>query len=525
MNNSLKQRLLILVAVLFTSIVFIYPTLNLVIKKSSGKKLTNEDMKQKGLFSKPLQLGLDLSGGVHLVYQVVTEEALSARLQNEVQSIRGSLRKEKIPVTKVNVTKDDNLEITLFSNRKLEEAKTLIKSDREHLKFEKKDDIGSRVKLTYSVSEPYKANIKKSSVIQAIETLRNRVDQFGVSEPLIQQVGESRILLQMPGVKDVETVKKIIGKVARLEFRLLPGSNTSSADTVLVKSRDNNSDVRVEREVRLTGSAVDDARVSFDQNNQVEVSLTFNSEGGRTFASLTSENVGRNLAIILDGQLYSAPVIRERIGGGRCSISGNFTVKEARELAVVLKAGALPAPLKILEEKTVGPSLGAESIRKGIIAIVIGFLLIVIFMVVYYKKSGALAVVILALNIFLMCAALSAVGATLTLPGLAGLALTVGMAVDANVIIFERIREELRNGAGRDASVHSGFEKALSAILDSNVTTLLSALILVSLGTGSIRGFGFTLAVGIVTTIFCATFVARVGFDYFELKSKNKLSI
>lgn len=525
MSDSLKQRILILIGVIIVSLVFIYPTITLVTKKISGTEITNEDMQMKGLFSKPLQLGLDLSGGVHLVYQVVTEEALKSRLQSELQSIRSDLRKQKVPVTKASLESDGKLKITLLSSRSIDKAKEIIAKDRQDLVFENTLTTTSRPSLIYSVKPSYATNVKDSSVTQAIETLRNRVDQFGVAEPLIQQVGVSRILLQMPGVKDVEAVKKVVGKVAKLEFRLLANNSTSVADVTTIKSKTDNSQVRVEREVRLTGSAVDDARVSFDQNNQVEVALTFNSEGGRRFAELTSENVGRNLAIILDGELYSAPVIRERISGGRCSISGNFTVAEGRELAVVLKAGALPAPLEVLEEKTVGPSLGAESIRKGIVSILIGFFLICVFMVIYYKKSGTLAVVILALNLFLMCAALSAVGATLTLPGLAGLALTIGMAVDANVIIFERIREELRIGAGRDAAVNAGFEKALSAILDSNVTTLLSALILVSLGTGSIRGFGFTLAVGIVTTIFCSTFVARIGFDYFDLKNKKSLSI
>jgi preprotein translocase subunit SecD len=525
MSDSIKQRLMIFAASLLVAIVFIYPTINLVLKKVTGSEVTAADMQKKGIFSKPLALGLDLSGGVHLVYQVVTEEALKSRLISEMQTIRAELRKEKVPVTKINVTDDNIIEMGLLSDRTLDKAKELIMQGRPYLNYLDKVEADSRPTLRYEISQSFAAQIKDSSVAQAIETLRNRVDQFGVSEPLIQQVGTDRILLQMPGVKDIESVKKVVGKVAKLEFRIVDQGASNSAETITLKNKQDGAPIKVSQEVLLTGSAIDDARVDFNQNTQVEVSLTLNSEGGKRFAQITGENVGKSLAIILDNEVYSYPRINERISGGRCSISGGFTLDEAKQLAVVLKAGALPAPLKVLEERTVGPTLGAESIRKGINAIAIGMALICVFMIFYYKKSGLVAILSLALNLFLMCALLSAVGATLTLPGLAGLALTIGMAVDANVVIFERIRDEIRNGSGRDAAVAAGFEKALSAILDSNITTLLSALILVVLGSGSIRGFGFTLAIGIITTIYCATFVSRLAFDFFDLRSGKKLSI
>jgi preprotein translocase subunit SecD len=283
--------------------------------------------------------------------------------------------------------------------------------------------------------------------------------------------------------------------------------------------------VVVEDQALMTGDAVSDARVNIDQKGEVQVSLKLTPTGGQTFARITSENVGRQLAIVLNGVVTSSPVIREPITDGNASISGGFTMDEAKELKIVLKSGALPAPLEILEERTVGPTLGLESVKKGLIAMAIGFGTISLFMVVYYLKSGAVAVGTLVLNAILMMGCLSLFGATLTLPGLAGLALTIGMAVDSNVIIFERIRDEIRNGASRDLAVHTGFDKAFGAIFDSNLTTLLAGGILYYFGTGAIRGFAVTLSVGIATTLFCAVYVARLCFDYFELKGKQGLSI
>ncbi|MCL4145844.1 UNVERIFIED_CONTAM: hypothetical protein GTU68_025159 [Idotea baltica] len=422
-------------------------------------------------------------------------------------SIRNELRADKVAVTKAKTNSKNEIEISLLSDRTLDKAKKIIDDSKRGLIFKSQAESSGKPKLVYGISLEEELAIKKSAVSQAVETLRSRIDQFGVAEPLIQKVGEDRIMLQMPGVQDIESVKKVVGRVAKLEFRLMPAPGNK--DTV-----------------QMSGDAVEDARVSFDQNGQMEVALTLNREGGKTFSSVTANNVNRELAIILDGVLYSSPVIRERISGGRCSISGGFSnIQDARELAVVLRAGALPAPLEVLEERTVGPTLGAESIRKGVTAILIGFVLILLFMAIYYGKSGVLASFILGFNIILVLAGLSAMGATLTLPGLAGLALTVGMAVDANVIIFERIREEIRNGAGRDAAVSAGFDKAFSAIIDSNLTTLLAAIILYSFGTGPIRGFAVTLSIGILTTLYCATFIAKLGFDAFSLKGKKNLSI
>lgn len=512
MNTDINRRLGILVVLVVISILFLLPT------------FSPESFKNGSWLSRPISLGLDLRGGAHLVYQVKTEEAVKSKLAARGNAIKSELREKKIAVWRTKVNEASQLEIYLFSDRSIEEVKQNILDQYKDfaLVTVSKDESG-KSKLIYALNQGTADKIKEEAVDQSIETLRNRVDQFGVAEPLIQKSGSERVILQMPGVQDVESIKRVVGSVAKLEFRLLPTSG-SSAQTMTLESRDK-VPVVVEDELLMTGDVVSDARVALP-DGQAEVSLTLTSEGSKLFRKITAENVGRNLSIILDGVVYSSPVIRETIAGGVASISGGFTMEEAKQLAVVLRSGALAAPLVVLEERTVGPSLGAESIRQGMIAVLAGFIAIVLFMLVYYKKSGAVAVVSLALNMFLMMAALAAFGATLTLPGIAGLALTIGMAVDSNVIIFERIRDELRNGSSRDAAVVGGFDKALWAILDSNITTLISGCVLYAFGTGTIRGFAVTLSIGILTTVFCATFVCRLAFDLLQLKSsKNAISI
>ncbi len=504
------QRSLILGAIVIAAIASLLPTVF-------------RDNFPKNWPTRPIAMGLDISGGVHLVYGVQTSEAVKSRLQSMLSGIRSKLRERKIAVAQSAVGSDNSVQITLLSDAFVEQAKTVVLDVAPDLSFSTQTLDGSRPTLIFSSTPAWAQKIEKEAVDQAVETLRNRVDQFGVAEPLIQRSGENRIILQMPGVSDVNSVKKVVGSVAKLEFRFLPRGN-SGLGTSTMKDK-SGQPVVVEDQAQLTGDAVSDARVEFDQNGQVEVSLLLSSAGAQDFARITAENVGRQLAIILDGVVYSSPVIRSAITGGRASITGGFTTDEAKQLKVVLKAGALPAPLQVLEERTVGPTLGRESVQKGVLAMAIGFGVIAVFMVFYYAKSGVVAVGTLLLNALLMVACLSLFGATLTLPGLAGLALTIGMAVDSNVIIFERIRDELRNGASRDLAVHTGFDKAFSAIFDSNVTTLLAGAILYIFGTGAIRGFAVTLSVGIATTLFCAVFVARLWFDRFELKGKTGLSI
>lgn len=510
MNTDIKKRFIVCLIVLVAGIAFLLPTVA-------------KDMVGESWISKPISLGLDLAGGVHLVYEVQSKEAVRSSLQSRGNAIRSELRKQKVAVTRARVSEGGQLELTLLSDRFVEQAKKLVESQYKELMFTARRDEDGRVILVYSANELDAQRIEKKAILDAVETLRNRVDQFGVAEPLIQNVGQNRIMLQMPGISDIESVKKVVGSVAKLEFRLVPAGQ-GAVSTVTLKEK-SGGEVSVEDEVLMTGEAVEDARVAVVQG-QVEVSLTLTSEGGKTFKRITGENVGRQLAIVLDNTVYSAPRINEAIGGGRASISGGFNLQEAKQLAVVLRAGALPAPLTVMEERTVGPSLGQESIRRGILAIIGGFVFIILFMIWYYAKAGLVAAFALFLNMFLIVAALSAFGATLSLPGLAGLALTIGMAVDYNVLIFERIREELRNGSGRDAAIAAGFSKALTAIMDSNITTLITGMILYYFGSGPVRGFAVTLVIGIATTIFAATYVSRICFDYFPMKGgKHGLSV
>ncbi len=512
MMRDTFTRSLILGAIVVAAVVALLPT---VVREGFPKSWP----------TRPIALGLDISGGVHLVYSVKTKEAVKSRLQSMLSSIRSKLRERKIAVAQASVGSDNSIQLTLLSDAFLDQAKSVVAEVAPELSFTSQGVSDARPTLQFSITAALAQRIEHEAIEQAVETLRNRVDQFGVAEPLIQRSGENRIILQMPGVSDVNAVKKVVGSVAKLEFRLVPrpGSD-SSVGTVILRDKSGQS-VLVEDQAQLTGDAISDARVDFDQNGQMEVALSLSSVGAQDFARITSENVGRQLAIVLDGIVYSSPVIRSAITGGRASITGGFSTEEAKQLKVVLKAGALPAPLQVLEERTVGPTLGMESVKKGVMAMAVGFAVIAIFMVVYYLKSGLVAVGTLILNSILMLACLALFGATLTLPGLAGLALTIGMAVDSNVIIFERIRDELRNGSSRDLAVHTGFDKAFGAIFDSNITTLLAGGILYFFGTGAIKGFAVTLSVGIATTLFCAVFVARLCFDYFELRGKDRLSI
>lgn len=512
MVRDIQQRTLVVLAVTVAAILSLLPT---VLRDNFTPKW----------FTKPIALGLDISGGVHLVYGVKAKEAVTSRLQSTLASLRAELRSRKIAVYQSTVGADNALQLILLSDASLEEAKTVIAEKASELSLTSTVSDDGRPRLRYEFSPQAAKKIESDAIEQAVETLRNRVDQFGVSEPLIQRSGEDRIILQMPGVSDVNAVKKVVGSVAKLEFRFLPSSTSPSGVGVVNLKTKEGQTIAVEDQTQMTGDAVVDARVGFDQQGQVDVTVKLSPLGTQTFARITSENVGRQLAIILDGVVYSYPVLKEPITGGSASISGSFTTDEARQLKVVLKAGALPAPLVVLEERTVGPTLGLESVKKGLLAMAIGFVAISLFMVVYYVKAGIVAVVTLILNAILMVACLSLFGATLTLPGLAGLALTIGMAVDSNVIIFERIRDELRNGVGRNSAVATGFDKAFSAIFDANVTTLLAGVILYYFGTGAVRGFAVTLSVGVATTLFCAVYVARLCFDHFELKGKQGLSI
>ena len=378
-------------------------------------------------------------------------------------------------------------------------------------------------------------NAAKDAPQRAIEVIRNRIDQFGVLEPVIHLQGENRILIQLPGVTDRDRAKEILGRTAHLEFRLvsdnpelvkaaMDGVEQEGYEIKSMDTRDGRKEtLLVEKEVIMTGDLLVDATTEFSQEGfgQPYVSLELNEKGAQIFADTTGINIGRRLAVVLDGEVYTAPVIRERIPSGRAQISGDFSVQEAKDIALVLRAGALPAPVEIIEERTVGPALGKDSVEKGIRSIIMGGIAVLVFMLVYYLIAGAIADVALVLNIVLIAGVLSYFKATLTLPGIAGLVLTIGMSVDANVLIFERIREEIKLGKAIRAAIHAGYDKAFWTILDSNITTLIVALILFQFGTGPVRGFATTLSVGILASMFTAIYVTRLIMDTITSGSKG----
>lgn len=474
-----------------------------------------------------MKLGLDLRGGTYFVLEVQTAEAVKSQLASIGLAVRSDLRGKNIGILRAKQTGTRSLALSLLNDRKLDELETYMRSNYPQLTKRELVRDQERVQIAYDLSEKDAAEIEKNAVTQAIETIRNRVDQYGVTEPSIQRMHEKRILLQLPDVKDVENVKKSIGKIAKLEFRVVADNRTKPDTPTVQLPTHSGGKITLEDEVLMTGDAVSSASVEISpQSNEVEVLLRLTTVGAQTFDSITSENVGRQLAIILDGVSRSAPVIRDRISGGTAQITGGFSLEEARNLAIVLRSGALPAPLVISEGRTVGASLGADSIRRGIIASLVGSGVVVLFMILYYGKSGVLAVGCVVINLAMLLASLVLFEATLTLPGIAGLALTVGMAIDNNVIIFERIREELRAGIVSRLAIETGFLRAHWTILDANLTTLISGIILYLFGAGPIKGFAVTLSLGILISMFTALVVSRIGFEVLKLEdAKGKLSI
>ncbi len=485
---------------------------------------------------KNLHLGLDLQGGVHLLLGVKSEEAVANRLSRQVDEILSEARENKIYTLGARGSGDRQV-ITFAAPREREKFKEFLAREYPNLVYTDIDDRHGA--LSFPLKEAMR--IKDKAVDQALEIIRNRVDALGVAEPTLQRQGKNRILVQLPGMADPERAKELIGRTAVLEFKMVDESVSVSdalagklppGDEILYEKVVDKVTGRVidrkpyvvKRRVVLTGDLLTDARVNIDRRyNEPYVSIQFSTLGARKFAKLTAENVGKRMAIILDGNVYSAPVIRERIGGGRAQITGRFTMEEAQDLAIVLRAGALPARVEVLEERTVGPSLGADSIAAGELSMVVGGILVVLFMAVYYRLMGVVADLALLLNLLLILGGLAMFGATLTLPGIAGMILTVGMAVDANVIIFERIREELRLGKSPHGAVEGGYAKAFSTILDANVTTLIAALVLFQFGTGPVKGFAVTLSLGVVASMFTAIFCTRAVYDGFlatrEVKS------
>ena len=485
-----------------------------------------------------IHLGLDLQGGMHLVLEVQTDKAIENTADNLAEEIKDNLRTKKIAFTKVARTGLANIEAELPSNAQLSEFNDAVRTTFPMLESKSAQTGAQSTRVLLGMSPLELNNLRTRSVQQAMETIRNRIDQFGVREPDIRLAGADRIMIELPGVKDSQQAIDLIGKTAVLEFKLVAQNVTQSqieshqlppgvklypmraSDTTAPQST-----VPLEDKTVLTGQYITDARVEIGGGSsfgQATIALNFDRQGGQMFERITADNTGRKLAIVLDGVVYSDPVIKERIPDGRAVITGSYTDDEARVLSIALRTGRLPAPVKILEQSTVGPSLGHDSIRDGVIASAIGGLGIVIFMIIYYSMSGVIADMALGMNLILILAVMAGVGATLTLPGIAGIALTIGIAVDANVLIYERIREELRLGKTPRAAIDTGYERATITIMDANVTSAIAALVLYEFGTGPVKGFAVTLFFGLAANMFTAIFVTRVIFDYLLTERRVK---
>jgi len=479
--------------------------------------------------SRKIHLGLDLRGGTHLLLNVDLEKAIENAVDQNAEDLRRVLREGN--VTGVEIQRVGQSLRLRAATQEAKNAAEKILSEQFPILTRTGAPQPAEGEIAVVLDRREVQRLREYALEQSLETIRNRIDQFGVAEPTVQRQGSQEILVQLPGIQDPARAKDLIGKTALLEFKLVAEDNKApGADgTVVLQGQEveplsgqaHKVPYTLERKTLMTGDVVADARVRPPTNVEGPyVELILNDRGARLFEKITGENVGRRLAIILDNTVYSAPVIREKIGGGRASITGSFDIKEARDLAIVLRAGALPAPVTIAEERTVGPSLGKDSINQGVLSFVVGGSLVIIFMAIYYKVAGVLADLAVVLNILYLLAALSAFEATLTLPGIAGIVLTIGMAVDANVLINERMREEVRLGKSPRAAVEAGYERALPAILDSNITTFLSGLILFQFGSGPVKGFAVTLCLGIISSVFTAVVGTRVVYDYLLAKRR-----
>jgi len=451
-----------------------------------------------------VNLGLDLRGGAHLLYEVDVDVVFKDRADLIVDDLRKEMREKKIGYRKLG-TIPFGVRFTVRESDQAEEARRVLRKINSGLEV---SSNGNEIQGVFT--EAAKKEIFDQTLSQSIEIIRRRVDELGTTEPVIQRQGERRILIQAPGA-DSNELKQIIGKTAKLTFHLLPGSGASQAarTETLPMADEEGRNLTIYRQPKLTGDMLETAAPSF-RDGQPVITFRFNNSGARKFCDITRENVQKPFAIVLDKEILTAPNIRQPICGGSGEISGNFTVQEASNLALLLRAGALPAPMKVVLERTVGPSLGADSVAAGKLASIIGLALVLVFMAVTYGLFGLFANVALMVNVTLIFALLSSLQATLTLPGIAGIVLTVGMAVDANVLIFERIREEFKSGRSAISSIDAGYNRAMATIVDSNLTTLIAAFILFSFGTGPIKGFAVTLAIGIVTSFFSAIMVTRL---------------
>ncbi|MBS4331274.1 protein translocase subunit SecD [Campylobacter vulpis] len=511
-NVKITYRLLVFIAVFIFGVAFSLPSF---LQSERGAKIN---------------LGLDLQGGLYMLLGVDNKEAIKSKIKSVASSLNYSINKENILIDQL-IVKDESLEFSLLDEGDMVKMQALLDEikglnvQKEHLHF------------AVSFTQEELKNIENFALLQAVETIRNRLDEFGLAEPTVAKQGEDKILVELAGIKTKEDelrAKERITKAAHLQLMEVDESKMSKAHTMseaeaasyglvlMSDSRNENLKYTLKSIPILDGSMLTDARVGFsDTSTYPVINFTLNSEGAKKFADYTGANVGKRLAIVLDNKVYSAPSINERIGGGSGQISGAFTQEEARDVAVALRSGALLAPVKLLEQRSIGPSLGADSIKMSMIALIGASVFIVVFMMLYYGVAGVFANIAMLVNVLVVVAVMAMFGATLTLPGMAGLVLTVGMAVDANVIINERIRELLRDGVKIRTSVEQGYKNAMSAIIDANITSLVTSIALYAYGTGAVKGFAVTLGIGIVVSMITAIWGTHGMFDYFMNKMEK----
>jgi len=478
---------------------------------------------------KKINLGLDLQGGSYLLLEIDNKPVITQKLQNTLPSLRKYLKNKKIYFKNLKI-EDDKTIIFDIKNDQIEQTKLLFEDKNSDInpyyaqfKSHQFDLLILNNQFRLNLSKYGLIEIKKISLDQALEIVRRRIDEVGTNEPNILQRGIDRILVELPGLDDPMRVKNLLGKTANLTFRFVTQDLEETFGSEKLIFEDGSEEAFVSKRIILSGDNLIDAQPSMDtQANETVVSFTLDRVGAKRFAKATTSAIGKRLAIVLDGKVISAPVIQDAIISGSGQITGGFTFQSATDLALLLRSGALPAPLNIIEERTVGPDLGQDSINAGVFALIIGFILVIVFMFFKYKVFGLIANITLILNLFLLVGILTLFEATLTLPGIAGIILTVGMAVDANVLIFERIKEEIRSEKNQIVAFDSGYEKSKTAIIDANITTLIAAAILFFMGSGPIKGFSVTLGIGIFTTLFSVYFIARLLTSMYVIKNKHK---
>ena len=489
----------------------------------------------------PMYLGLDLRGGVHFLLQVDMDAAMTKAADRYVQDLRQSMRSKGIRYSRI--ARDGRaVRVTFRDQAQRDEAMPLLTRDAPDLSF-RSSDTGGEYRIVATLRPEVEQRIRELALQQNITTLRNRVNELGVAEPIVQQSGLDRVVVQLPGVQDTAKAKDILGRTASLEVHLVDEDNMNPATLDAARSGNvpmgdellydrDGTPYLLKREIILTGEHISDAQPGFDsQTGEPAVHLSLDGTGASIFQKATRENVGRRIAMVLTergkAEVVTAPVVRSEIGGGRVQISGRMSTTEARDVALLLRAGSLAAPMEIIEERTVGPSLGADNIERGFRSTWMGFAALSVFIAIYYAAFGVISVIALCVNLMLLVALLSMLQATLTLPGIAAIALTLGMAIDANVLINERVREELRNGTTPQAAIAAGYDRAWGTILDSNITTLIAGLALFSFGTGPVRGFAVVHVLGLLTSMFSAVFVSRgiVNFFYGGRRKVSKLPV